>query len=142
MTVSLPQCAAHPVLKVFGRCLQALPNLRTLNIVACTFTREDIRDEFKKRKCPSIREMRLPALACPILLACPNVQKVKIIGGSDCAHCMDTITKACGKVESVEGIMARDHTTCQGRGLPLSCCAIYQLNHTLRSVLKSPDKAI
>ncbi len=114
MTVSLTQWSAHPVLRVFGRCLEALPNLHTLNVISFSFTKEDLRTEFSKRKCPSIRKVLLPALACPILHACPKAQTVEVTNGDDCYECMKTILKTCPKVENVDGIMPGDLTTCQG----------------------------
>ena len=118
MTVSLVQCSAHPALKVFGRCLESLPNLHTLNVLYCNFSKEDIRIEFSKRRYPSIRKVLIPGLACPILHACRKAQTVVVNDGRDCCECMKTIVQACPKVEHIDGISIGDTRTCQGDLFP------------------------
>lgn len=125
LTVSLTQWSAHPVLKVFGRCLEAMANLESLNIVACNFSKEDIRTEFSKRRHPFVRKLTLPALACPILQACPKACEVELFDGAECSECMKTIIKACPKVEKLEGVTLGDENTCHGTRVLIQSSACF-----------------
>lgn len=115
MSISLAQWNAHPTLRVFALCLAALPNLNTLHILSCDFTKEDIREEFKKRRFPEIRTIVVPSLACPILQACPKARIVSFVEAGQCSDCLGYLMRSCTKVEELNGIMLNDFSIAEGK---------------------------
>lgn len=80
MAVDLGCDKMGPILKTFTRCLAALPNLRTLEVISMgvQYSRP-LQNALDGIKLPQIRTLSLPSAAHHLLLHCPNVDDLTCI---------------------------------------------------------------
>jgi hypothetical protein len=104
MSVTLPHYSTATVLPVWVRAMEALPNLRTLQIVGTGYkTSTLLKNAFKGHFFRQIRTISLPSCAHHILRRCPEVRKVICTSRMDSSVLASAIAKHCKKVEEVQG---------------------------------------
>ena len=75
MTVEIP--SNETVIPLFVKCLEALQNLRTLEIVSMDdVMTTPLKNALKRFELPQIQTLILPLAAHPLLRTCPNVEDV------------------------------------------------------------------
>jgi len=104
MSVVLPHYSTEPNLAACVRAMEALPNLRTLQIVGSGYKMSTlVKNAFKGHTFPQIRTISLPNRAHHILRRCPEVRKVICISRMYSSILASAIAKHCKKVEEVQG---------------------------------------
>ncbi|KAK1229626.1 hypothetical protein PQX77_007294 [Marasmius sp. AFHP31] len=105
INVALTRCSPKTVLPAFARCIQALPNLHTLQVVhAHTQITSFIKNGFEGFSFPQIRTVIIPPQAHNLLLSCPEVRRVVCDCWVDSQKLVAPIVKICKKVERLEGM--------------------------------------
>jgi hypothetical protein len=104
MSIILPNYSSETVLPACVRAIEALPNLRTLQIVRTDYKMSTLlKNAFKGHIFRQIRTISLTSRAHHILRRCPEVRKVICLSGTDSSMVASAIAKHCKKVEEVEG---------------------------------------
>ncbi|KAK1224762.1 hypothetical protein PQX77_012309 [Marasmius sp. AFHP31] len=106
ITFTLTQCSPQTVLPALARCIQALPNLHTLQILNSTTGMAGlIKNSFGGLSFPQIRTVILPSDAYSLLLHCPEVRHVVCnLNDASQQKLVAPIVKVCKKVERIEGL--------------------------------------
>ncbi|KAF5370514.1 hypothetical protein D9615_010330 [Tricholomella constricta] len=108
VSVVLTRCSAVTVLGAFVRCLHALPNLHTLQVLrAHTKMTTHLKNAFEGHKFPAVQTICLPDHAHNVLRSCPEVVNV-ICNNGDGSKLVSAIAKECKKVERLEGFRPDD----------------------------------
>ncbi|GLB42809.1 hypothetical protein LshimejAT787_1202580 [Lyophyllum shimeji] len=103
VSVALTRCNSASVLGAFARCLHALPNLHTLQILrAHTQMTTHLKNAFEGHKFPAIRTVVLPSHAHNVLRCCPEARTV-VCNCDDGSKLVSAIAKECKKVQRLEG---------------------------------------
>ncbi|KAG6861052.1 hypothetical protein C0995_004553 [Termitomyces sp. Mi166 len=103
VSVALTRCQAVTVLSAFVECLEALPNLHTLQILrAHTQMTTHLKNAFKDLKIPQVHTIVLPNHAHNVLRACPEV-RVVMCNYDDGGKLIGAIMKECKKVQVLKG---------------------------------------
>lgn len=104
VNVVLTRCASDEVLPSFARCLEALPNAHTLQVLrAHTQMTTHLKNAFEGRSFPAIQTVILPSHAHNILRCCKEA-RVVICNFGDGSKLISAIAKECKNVERLEGI--------------------------------------
>ena len=103
VNVSLTRCSTRTVLPAFARCLDALPNVHTLQIFrAHSQMTTALKEVFEGRSYPHIQTAVLPTLAHNVLRCCPAARTV-ICNAGDGSQLVTALAKGRKKVERLEG---------------------------------------
>ncbi|KAF8063486.1 hypothetical protein FPV67DRAFT_247068 [Lyophyllum atratum] len=103
VSVALTRCNAPTALGAFVRCLHALPNLHTLQILrAHTQMTGHLKSAFDGHSFPAIQTIVLPSHAHNVLRCCPEVKTV-VCNYDDGSKLVSAIAKGCKKVQRLEG---------------------------------------
>jgi hypothetical protein len=97
--VTLSGRSVEPVIPIFVKCLENLPNIHTIQIYA--LVGEQL---FEGRPLPTVRTAILPDNAHQILRMCPEVRKV-ICNEGHGYELVSAIATGCKHVEVLEGII-------------------------------------
>jgi hypothetical protein len=104
MSVILPHYSTATVLPAWVRAMEALPNLRTLQIVGMAYKLSTLlKNAFKGHFFRQIRTISLQSRAHHILRRCPEVRKVICTSWIDASILASAIAKHCKKVEELQG---------------------------------------
>ncbi|KAL0580799.1 hypothetical protein V5O48_001264 [Marasmius crinis-equi] len=106
ITVTLTRSSYHPALPTLARCMQALPNLQTLQVI---HAHDDLipfmEESFKGFTFPRIRTVFLPAQTHKLLLSCPEVRRVVFTDSySNPVEMVATMAVTCKNIERLEGM--------------------------------------
>ncbi|KAJ8086316.1 hypothetical protein PM082_005139 [Marasmius tenuissimus] len=105
INIALTRCSPKTVLPAFARCIEALPNLHTLQVVhAHTQITSFIKNGFEGFSFPQIRTVIIPPQAHNLLLCCPEVRRIVCDCWVDSQKLVAPIVKVCKKVERLEGM--------------------------------------
>ncbi|KAG6907292.1 hypothetical protein DXG01_009485 [Tephrocybe rancida] len=103
VSVALTRCQSGTVLPAFVRCLMALPNLDTLQVLrAHTQMTTHLKDAFEGHVIRQVRTVVLPDHAHNVLRSCPEVRSV-VCNCGDGGKLVSAIQKECKKVEKLAG---------------------------------------
>ncbi|KAF7796040.1 hypothetical protein EIP86_007210 [Pleurotus ostreatoroseus] len=80
VTAILTRSDVELALRAFRKFLVALPALHTIHILNCKVTKE-LGRALGKVQLPTVRVLVIPDGAAPLIRACPNVKRIRCVGG-------------------------------------------------------------